>query len=103
MDLSDWRSANVLTRLKQWWCRRRAKREKMRRDEWYGIDDDANLKEAVRYHAASTRLVRIKASQSARALGKLNRILAIRARALEGIQAAEDAIDAINRKHPDDK
>lgn len=75
----------------------------MKRDEWHGYGSDDDLKEAVRQHKDTSRLVRIKAAQSARALGRLNRILEIRARALDSIAAAEDALVELDRKQNDDK
>lgn len=52
---------------------------------------------------ASTRLVSIHANKSARALRKLNRILALRARALESIGVAEAALASMDEARSDDK
>lgn len=66
-------------------------------------DDDPEVRKARRRMEASTRLVSIHSGRSARALRKLNRILALRARALESIGVAEAALDAMDRARRDDK
>lgn len=65
--------------------------------------EDKDVKEAMRRHAISSRLVRFRAAKSAKALRDLNAILALRVKALEGISAAEDALDLLDRRSRDDK
>lgn len=87
--------------------RRRIKRwlEKGREHRRHGtLDDlDADLKGAMRHHMASTRLVRIQAGRSAKALKRLSDLLAIRAKAIDSISTAEDALTALNKDRDDDK
>lgn len=66
-------------------------------------DTDPDVERARRRMEASTRLVSIHANKSARALRKLNRILALRARALESIGAAEAALASMDEARSDDK
>jgi hypothetical protein len=65
-------------------------------------DTDPDL-ESARRLAASTRLVTMRAAKSARSLRHLNRLLALRARAIENIEAAQDALAAIDKGSGDDK
>jgi len=66
-------------------------------------DTDPEVQKARRRMEASTRLVSIQANKSARALRKLNRILAIRARALESIGAAEAALASMDKARDHDQ
>jgi hypothetical protein len=85
----------MLRRLKRWWMRRWTPRPDVR-------DEDApELKRAVQQHLSSIRLVRMHADKSATALRQLNEALALRTRALHGIEAAESALDEIERKAGD--
>jgi hypothetical protein len=63
-------------------------------------DTDPDLESARRRLAASTRLVTMRAAKSARSLRHLNRLLALRARHIE---AAQDALAAIDKGSGDDK
>ena len=71
------------------------------RDEWDGYRSDEGLRDAVRRHTASTRLVRMHAGRSAKAPAELNQVLALKARAIEAISAAEEAIAALDRLRHD--
>jgi hypothetical protein len=66
-------------------------------------DTDPDLESARRRLAATTRLVTMRAAKSARSLRHLNRLLALRARAIENIEAAQDALAAIDKGSGDDK
>ena len=68
-----------------------------------GDEREDELKEAMHRHAATNRLVQIHASKSANALRRLNEVLEMRARALENISTAEDALSALDRNNRDDK
>lgn len=54
-------------------------------------------------HLVSTRLVRIQAARSAKALKQLSEVLALRARAIDSISAAEDALVELDKDRRDDK
>lgn len=86
-------------RIKRWLERRR----KHRHHDGDLRDLEADLKGAMRHHVASTRLVRIQAGRSAKALKRLSELLAIRAKAIDSIAAAEDALTALNKDRDDDK
>lgn len=64
-------------------------------------DDDPDVERARRRLEASSRLVSLNAHKSARALRRLNKILAVRARALEGIDAAESALLTVDKARDD--
>lgn len=66
-------------------------------------DCDSKLRGAMREHLVSTRLVRIQATKSAKALKQLSDLLAIRAKAIDSISAAEDALAALDKGQHDDK
>lgn len=87
--------------IKSWLPGRRRRRPPL--DDYDRTLDDSGLREAVRKHAVSSRLVRLRASRSASALRRLNAILALRVKALEGIAAAEDALAVLDKKERDDK
>lgn len=60
-------------------------------------DDDPDVVAGKRRLRASVRLVEKEAAKSARALRRLNRILALRAKAIDSISAAESALDFMER------
>lgn len=64
-------------------------------------DDDPDVQKARRRLEASSRLVSMHANKSAKALRRLNRILTIRARALESIGAAESALSSMDQARDD--
>lgn len=65
--------------------------------------EDKDVQEAMRRHAISSRLVRFRAAKSAKALRELNAILTLRVKALEGISAAEDALELLDRQARNDE
>lgn len=88
--------------------RRRIKRWLALRRKYHGPHGDlseleSDLKGAMRHHMASTRLVRIQAGRSAKALKRLSDLLAIRAKAIDSIRAAEDALTSLTKDKDDDK
>lgn len=89
----------VRRRIKRWLERHRKHRH--HEGDIHNLETD--LKGAMRHHIASTRLVRIQAGKSARALKRLSDLLAIRAKAIDSIAAAEDALTALNKDRDDDK
>lgn len=66
-------------------------------------DDDPEVVRARRRLEASTRLVSIHSGKSARALRKLNRLLALRARAIANISTAEAALATMDKARRDDQ
>lgn len=66
-------------------------------------DPDPEVHAARRRLRASMRLVDHHAAKSARALRRLNRVLAMRARAFDGISAAESALDSMDKARDHDK
>lgn len=66
-------------------------------------DKDPELEAARRRLAASSRLVCMHSNKSARAQRHLNRILALKIRALDNIGAAEAALTEMDRVRGDDK
>lgn len=86
----------MLRQIKRWW---RLRREHGRHD---GAGDDSELKSAMRDHLASIRLVRIQASKSSKVLQRLSDLLAVRAKAIDSIAAAEDALALLDKAQRDD-
>lgn len=84
----------AVARFRRWWRRRK---EPDRVPDLR--DHDPELEHARRRLTATTRLVSINSSKSARALKKLNRLLMMRARALESIGAAESALASMDEAH----
>lgn len=65
-------------------------------------DLDEGFQNAMHDHLVSTRLVRIQAARSAKALKRLSEVLAMRAQAIDSIQAAEDALKLLDEVRRDD-
>lgn len=58
------------------------------------------VRQAMQKHASSSRLVRLRALRSEKSMRALNELLALRATAREGIRAADQALQALDRaKH----
>jgi hypothetical protein len=66
-------------------------------------DSDPHVHAARRRLLASMRLVDKHALKSARALRRLNRVLALRARAFDSISAAESALNSMDEARDHDK
>lgn len=86
-----------------WIKRRLGKRRHSRQREPDLKDDDPDVLASKRRLRASARLVEREATKSARALRRLNRVLALRARAMAGIETAESALSSMDeaREHHD--
>jgi hypothetical protein len=89
----------VLARIKHWLGRRRLIRE---RDPDLK-DDDPDVIAGKKRLRASVRLVEREAAKSARALRRLNRVLALRAKAIDSIAAAESALSSMDEARDHDK
>lgn len=85
--------------LKRWLGMRRQLRERQPDLK----DHDPEVAAARRRLVASMRLVDRHAVKSARALRRLNRILMLRAKAIDGIAAAEAALHSMDEARDDDK
>lgn len=83
--------------LKRWWRMRRMLHER----EPDLKDDDPDVVAGKRRLRASVRLVEKEAARSARALRRLNRVLALRARAIDSIGAAESALSSMDEARHD--
>lgn len=58
------------------------------------------VRQAMQKHASSSRLVRLRAGRSEKAMRALNELLDLRATARDGIRAADQALQALDRaKH----
>jgi hypothetical protein len=88
----------VLSRFRRWLRMRRLLRER----EPDLQDPDPKVVAARRRLRASMRLVDKHATKSGRALRRLNRVLAMRARALDGISAAESALTSMDEARRDE-
>lgn len=66
-------------------------------------DDDPEVLAGKKRLKASVRLVEREAAKSARALRRLNRVLALRARAIDSISAAESALESLEKARDHDK
>jgi hypothetical protein len=64
-------------------------------------DDDPDVIAGKRRLRASVRLVEKEAAKSARALRRLNRVLALRARAIDSLSAAESALSSMDEARHD--
>jgi hypothetical protein len=64
-------------------------------------DDDPDVLVGKKRLRASVRLVEREAAKSARALRRLNRVLALRARAIDSIGAAESALSSMDEARHD--
>lgn len=89
----------MLSRLKRWLRMRRQLHE--RKPDLK--DDDPDVIAGKKRLRASVRLVEREATKSARALRRLNRVLAFRARAIDSLSAAESALTSMDeaREHHD--
>jgi hypothetical protein len=89
----------VLSRFRRWLRMRRHLHER----EPDLKDDDPDVIAGKRRLRASVRLVEREAARSARALRRLNRVLALRARAIDSIGTAESALASMDeaREHHD--
>jgi hypothetical protein len=65
-------------------------------------DDDPDVITGKKRLRASVRLVEREAAKSARALRRLNRILALRARAIDSLSAAESALSSMDEARRDE-
>lgn len=65
-------------------------------------EDSEELKRAVRLYEVSSRRLRFRAARSARAFRALSEALAERARVLEGVSAADDALRSLDQARRDD-
>lgn len=91
----------MLRQIKRWLRLHRARRRRRRRGD--PPLDPRDLQDAMRNHLVSSRLVRIQAARSAKALRRLSEALAIRAKAIDSIAAAEDALSALDGAKRDDE
>lgn len=87
----------MLRQIKRWLKLRRKQSR-----EGDDSDSEAGLKDAMRDHMVSIRMVRRQASKSAKVLQQLSDLLAIRAKAIDSIAAAEDALSLLDKAHRDD-
>jgi hypothetical protein len=61
------------------------------------------IRQAMQKHVSSSRLLRLRASRSAKAVQALNELLALQASAKEGLRAADLALNELDRaKHAKD-
>lgn len=90
----------MLQAIKKWL---RLRREHKERRHCEDSDFELPVKGAMHNHLVSTRLVRIQAARSAKALKQLSEVLALRARAIDSISAAEDALVELDKDRRDDK
>lgn len=85
----------MLRQIKRWW--------RLRRSHVAARDDsDMGLKTAMRDHLVSIRMVRMQAAKSAKVLQQLSDLLAVRAKAIDSIAAAEDALSLLDKGKSDD-
>jgi hypothetical protein len=61
------------------------------------------IRQAMQKHVSSSRMLRLRASRSAKAVQALNELLALQASAKEGLRAADLALNELDRaKHAKD-
>lgn len=89
----------MLRQIKRWLRSIRGPRRQLPEDS----DANPDLESAMRNHLISTRLVRIQAAKSAKALQRVSDVLAMKAKAMDSIKSAEEALASLDRNNRNDK